>query len=89
MTASGVAELARGLVDGADIEIGETLGPDDRFELNIRGALSVDNARRQLGWTPRYPDMPDGVAEYIDRYRAFLAGSSREDQAPDLELAER
>jgi nucleoside-diphosphate-sugar epimerase len=77
VTASRVARLVREVVPGADIEIGEELGPADRFELNIRGVLSIDNARRQLGWGPSYPDMRDGIAEYAERYRAFLAAGGR------------
>jgi nucleoside-diphosphate-sugar epimerase len=77
VTASEVASLVREVVPAADIEIGEALGPEDRFELNIRGVLSVDNARQQLGWAPRYGAMREGIAEYVERYRAFLAGAGR------------
>lgn len=76
-TASGVAAIVRELVPEADIEIGEELGPNDRYELNIRGQLSIENARSQLGWAPRYRSMRDGVADYIERYRAFRTGGAQ------------
>ena len=58
---------------GADIAIADALSAEDRLELGFRGVLSIENARRQLGWMPRYPSVRDGIAEYITRYRAFLA----------------
>jgi nucleoside-diphosphate-sugar epimerase len=75
VTASEVASIVRELEPSADIEIGEELAESDRFELNIRARLSVDNAREQLGWSPRYLEMRDGVAQYLERYRAFLAAT--------------
>jgi nucleoside-diphosphate-sugar epimerase len=77
VTAGQVAQIVRELVPGAEIEIADALGPDDHLELRYRGLLSIDNARTQLGWTPRYADVRDGVAEYIDRYRAYLEGGRR------------
>jgi nucleoside-diphosphate-sugar epimerase len=71
--ASEVAELVRELVPGAEIEIADTMTPDDEVEASFRGVLSIENARRQLGWTPRYAKLRDGVSEYIDRYRAYVA----------------
>jgi nucleoside-diphosphate-sugar epimerase len=71
-TASEVARIVRGLVPGADIEIGDELTEADRFELGIRKRLSIENARRQLGFEPRYGDMRAGIAEYIERFRGYL-----------------
>jgi len=75
-TAARVAEIVRELVPGADIEIGGQLSEADHYELNMRGILSVENARQQLGWKPQYTDMREGVAEYLDRYRAFVASGA-------------
>ena len=75
-TAAEVASIVRELIPTADIEIGDTLSDADRYELNFRAPLSVENARSQLGWTPRYVDMREGISEYVGRYRAFLAGRS-------------
>lgn len=76
--ASEVAAIVRELIPDADIEIGDSLSEDDQYEINFRAPLSVENARRQLGWLPRYLEMRDGIAEYIDRYRDFLAAQKRE-----------
>jgi UDP-glucose 4-epimerase len=73
VTATEVAGFVREAVPGADIEIGDTLTQADRFELNIRGQVSIENARQQLGFEPRYPDMRTGVADYVERFRAFVA----------------
>lgn len=72
-TAAEVAAIVRDLVPGADIEIGDELTEADRYELSFRAPLSMGNARQQLGWSPRYPEMRAGIAEYIERYRNFLA----------------
>lgn len=73
VTASEVARMVRDLVPGADLEIADVLSDEDHLELGFRGVLSIENARRQLGWAPRYASVRDGIAEYVERYRAFLA----------------
>jgi nucleoside-diphosphate-sugar epimerase len=73
VTASQVAELVREAVPGADIEIGDALTEADHYELGLRKRLSIDNARDQLGFEPRYTQMRDGVIEYVERYRAFIS----------------
>jgi nucleoside-diphosphate-sugar epimerase len=73
VTTSQVAQIVRELIPGAEIEVGDDLTEGDLLELRYRGRLSIENARTQLGWEPRYRSIRDGVAEYIERYRAFLA----------------
>ena len=73
--AAEVAELVRELVPGAEIEVADAMTPDDEVEASFRGVLSVENARQQLGWTPRYAKLRDGVSQYIDRYRAYVAAT--------------
>jgi len=46
------------------------------MELPYRGLLSIENNRTQLGWEPRFKNIRDGLADYIERYRAFLAASN-------------
>jgi nucleoside-diphosphate-sugar epimerase len=74
VTAGEVARIVMQLVPGARIEIPDVLSEEDQMELPYRGRLSIENARRQLGWEPRFKDLRDGLRDYIDRYRAFLAG---------------
>ena len=75
VTAARVAEIVMELVPGSRIEIPDTLSDADQMELPYRGQLSIENSRRQLGWEPRFTDVRDGLADYVDRYRAFLAAA--------------
>jgi len=75
VTAAEVARIVMELVPGSQIEIPDVLTEADQMELPYRGQLSIENARRQLGWEPRFTDIRDGLADYIQRYRAFLAAS--------------
>jgi nucleoside-diphosphate-sugar epimerase len=74
VTAAQAAKLVMEQVAGADIEIGDVLSEDDEVELGFRGVLSIENARRQLGWEPTYSSLRDRIAEYVSAYRDFLAG---------------
>lgn len=71
-TTSEVARMVMEIVPGADIEIGEELSEAERSVVAMRGRLSIDNAREQLGWEPRYADLREGIRQYADHYRAFL-----------------
>lgn len=72
VTTSEVAKIVMEIVPGADVEIGEELSPGEEAVVALRGRLSIENARRQLGWEPRYRSLRDGVAQYAEQYRAFL-----------------
>ena len=76
ITAAQAARLVAELVPGCDIEIADTMTPDDKVEASFRGVISIENARTQLGWTPRYASLREGISEYIASYRAFLAAST-------------
>jgi UDP-glucose 4-epimerase len=73
VTAGRVAEVVKELIPGADIEIGAGLSPNDLLEIRYRGVLSVENARQQLGYVPQFGDIEQGVANYIETYRRYLA----------------
>ena len=77
-TAAEVAVIVGELVPGADITIGDELSDSDQYELSFRAPPSVANAEEQLGWRPRYLSMRDGVSEYVERYRGFVAAHSGE-----------
>lgn len=74
-TTTEVAELVRELIPGADVEIGEELSEAEKPVVALRAMLSVENARAQLGWEPRYASIREGIAQYAEHYRAFLAAS--------------
>src|SRR5581483_756513 len=75
VTAAEVARIVMELVPGSSIDIPDTLSEADQMELPYRGRLAIDNARTQLGWEPRFKNVRDGLADYVERYRAFLASS--------------
>jgi len=71
VTAGDVARIVMELVPGSRIEIADVLSDADRIELPYRGRLSIENGRA-VGWEPRFRDVRDGLADYVERYRAFL-----------------
>ena len=70
--ANDVAKIIMDLIPGADIGVSNELTPLDEMESSFRGILSIANAREQLGWTPKFTPLREGIAEYISRYRQFL-----------------
>lgn len=87
-TASEVGAIVRELVPGSLVEIGDAWTEVDRLELPIRGRYSIENAVSALGWRPRFADLREGVAEYIGRYRDFVAaGGTPTPLPPGLEGA--
>jgi UDP-glucose 4-epimerase len=71
-TTTEVAEIVRDLVPGADVSIGEKLSEAEKPVVALRGQLSIQNAREQLHWEPRYANIRDGIAQYVEQYRAFV-----------------
>jgi nucleoside-diphosphate-sugar epimerase len=78
-TAGEVAEIVKGLIPTADIEIGAGLSDSDKLEIRYRGVLSIENACEQLDWRPRFVRLEDGIREYIETYRRYRQG--RKDMA--------
>ncbi len=73
VTAAQAARLVAELIPGSSIKVGDAMTPEDEVEASFRGVISVENARTQLGWAPRFATLREGVQEYISTYRAFLA----------------
>jgi nucleoside-diphosphate-sugar epimerase len=74
-TTSEVAALVREVVSGADVSIGEELSEAERPIAALRGQLSIENARAQLGWAPAYASLRSGIERYVADYGAFIAAS--------------
>jgi nucleoside-diphosphate-sugar epimerase len=72
VSASQAARVVAELIPEVSIEIGGELTAEDEVEASFRGVISIDSARDQLGWEPRYGSLHDGVGEYISSYRAYL-----------------
>ena len=73
VTAAQAAKLVEELVPGASIEIADVMTSEDEIEASFRGVISIENAKLQLGWTPTYSTLREGISEYIATYRAYLA----------------
>jgi len=73
VTTSEVAAIVRELVPGADVSIGDQLSEAEKPVVALRGQLSIENARAQLGWEPAYRSVRDGIARYLGDFRSFLA----------------
>ena len=83
-TGSDVCRIVRDLIPGADVEIGDEWTESDREEASFRGVISIDNARDQLGWEPRFGDLEKGMADYIGRLREYLAAGGSLTPRPQL-----
>jgi UDP-glucose 4-epimerase len=73
ITAAEAARLVSELLPGSHIEVAEAMTAEDQMEASFRGVISIENARAQLGWRPRYPVLREGIQQYIDAYREYLA----------------
>jgi UDP-glucose 4-epimerase len=73
-TAGRLGELVGSTLDGADIEVGPGLSDYERSDARMRGQLSIEAAREQLGWRPQF-DLAAGVRDYADRFRRFREAS--------------
>ena len=71
VTAGEVAELVCSLIPGADIEVGESLDAFQEIDLKCRAVLSIENARTQLGFEPRFLQVREGLEDYINNYRQY------------------
>ncbi len=86
-TGGEVGRIVAEKVPGAILEIGDLLTEGDRAELRFRGMLSIENAKAQLGWTPRFDPLEAGVDNYIERFRAFTAAGGVPTARPQLSKA--
>ena len=73
VTLGEIADIVRGLVPSADIEIGPELTDRERREGLYRRPVSIENARQQLGYEPRFPTMAEGLSDSVDKYRTWHA----------------
>ncbi len=73
VTAAQAARLVAELIPGSSVEVADAMTAEDEVEASFRGVISIENAKAQLGWAPRFAALREGVQEYIATYRAFLA----------------
>jgi nucleoside-diphosphate-sugar epimerase len=73
VTAGQAAETIMDLIPGADIRIEPGLSAADLLEIRFRGVLDISNAKEQLGYKPEFTNIRDGLLEYIQTYKQYLA----------------
>jgi UDP-glucose 4-epimerase len=83
VTASEAARLVAELIPGSSIEVSDVMTAEDEMEASFRGVISIDNAKQQLGWSPVYASLRDGIGQYISTYRRFLATAPAKEAALD------
>ena len=76
VTTTEVAAMVREVVPGADVSVGDELSEAEAPVVALRGRISIENARSQLGWEPTYGSVRDGISQYVEHYRAFLAATT-------------
>jgi len=76
LTLQEVADVIKAQIPSADIEIGSDLTDAERREGLYRRRINIDNAREQLGYEPRFSDMAEGLADCIEKYRAWSSQRS-------------
>lgn len=78
INAGQIADLIRDMIQGADIEVGETLTPMlERYEVKMRGVLDVAPVEEQLGYRIRFRDIRPGIVEYADTYGEYLISQGK------------
>jgi nucleoside-diphosphate-sugar epimerase len=69
--AGEIAEIIMKLIQGAEIEIGPGFSEAEKLELSLRGVISIERAKKQLGFKPQYNQI-EGLKDYIAMYREYL-----------------
>jgi len=72
VAAAEVDDVVQTFIPEVRITMGAERGPKDEIELKYRGVISMEKARSQLGWSPRFGNIRDGIEDYIKRYREYL-----------------
>jgi nucleoside-diphosphate-sugar epimerase len=70
-TPGQIAELLRRFIPGCDIEVGPGLTEWNKREIQYRGQINIDRARKQLGYEPEY-DLETGLRSFIEIYRNYI-----------------
>ncbi len=75
VTPGDMIPLIKELIPESDIEVGEEMTEWNLREIKYRGRVSIERAREQLGYQPRF-HMREGLEEYIGTYRRYLQRES-------------
>ncbi len=69
VTPADAARIVEEILPNSRIEMVES--PPDPNEIKHRGVVSIERAKKQLGYEPQY-DFRAGIEDYIKMYREFL-----------------
>jgi len=72
VTAGELAEMIKGVIPSADIEIESGLSEADLLEIRYRGVTEMTSVAQQLGYQVKYADLRDGLVEYVMRLREYM-----------------
>lgn len=65
-----IAQIVMALRPSARIGFGEDRNPVEDRTVKTRGVLSIESAKHELGFAPRYP-LKQGTTDYFQRYEQF------------------
>jgi UDP-glucose 4-epimerase len=71
VTAGDVAAIVRELIPTADIHIGPGIPEEEKRDAETRGRFDMTAAIDQLGFSPRFADIKDGIADYIEKFHEY------------------
>jgi len=66
-----VADAVKRFLPQGQIEMGGGLSDLEAKDLKSRGQLSIESARNELGFMPKF-SLDDGISDYIQQYRGYL-----------------
>jgi nucleoside-diphosphate-sugar epimerase len=69
VTPGDAAKIVKEILPQSQIEMAEST--PDRNEFKHRGVISIERARKQLGYEPQF-DFRSGIEDYIKMYKEFL-----------------
>jgi nucleoside-diphosphate-sugar epimerase len=72
VTAGQVAEIVKGLIPTADVEVGAGLTAAQMLEIRFRGRIDVKPVEEQLGYKIKYANIREGIAELIATHSKYM-----------------
>lgn len=70
-TAFTISKIVMSLRPSATISFGEACDPVEARTVKTRGILSIESAKQELGFSPRYP-LKQGTTDYFQKYDQFI-----------------
>ena len=69
--------MVKELIPSADIEIKPGLSYADKLEVRYRGITNMKPVEEQLGYKVKYPNLREGILEFIARYSEYLTAQGK------------